>query len=119
METNSRVAPRRQDVAVEEPVDLPRGAQAVTLEMPRSPIGDYVAEGARPSQVSTAGLPAWTRLMASRAFSRASSTLMRSTGPMVAQTCLPVGVAGDGDEALGPARLDADVMAGNSGSGCA
>ena len=37
--------PRRQNVAVEEPVDLPRGAQAVTLEMPRSPIGDYVAEG--------------------------------------------------------------------------
>jgi hypothetical protein len=38
-------APRRQDMDVEQPVDFPGRAQAVAFEMPRSPLGDYIAEG--------------------------------------------------------------------------
>ena len=38
-------APRRQDMDIEQPVDFPGGAQAVALEMPRSPLGDYIGEG--------------------------------------------------------------------------
>jgi hypothetical protein len=30
---------------VEQPVDFPGRAQAVAFEMPRSPLGDYIAEG--------------------------------------------------------------------------
>ena len=69
------------------------------------------------ARISNAGLPAMTRLMAARAFSRDFSDAHEVDWADGGPDLLAAGVAGDGNEALGAARLNANVMAGELGVG--
>ena len=107
------VAPNRQHVASPEALRSlgateDRWLQRAASSSWRRPLGTCRASASGPRM---RGKPSRMRSIADRARMRASSTPRRSVAPMRCPNLLAVRIAGDGNERLCAARLNANVVA--------